>query len=462
MSTPSVRPLCFVLMPFGRKTDPATGLGIDFDAIYDQAIRRGIEAAGMEPIRADEERTGGIIHKAMFERLILCDFAVADLTTANANVFYELGVRHAVRPCTTLSIFAGSHTIPFDVNFLRAMPYALGESGRFGADEAAELERALTARLLDLKRLQIDQDASDSPLFQLLTGYGKPDISRLKTDLFHEQVQYAASIKQRLARARDMRRSEPVHEVESSLGPDLETAEAGVLVDLFLSYRAVQDWAAMVDLHERLPAALKRTVLVREQLGFALNRLGRRSEALTVLEGVLGEQGPSSETCGLIGRIYKDQWADAIGRGQEKLAAGFLDRAIAMYRLGYETDIRDAYPGINLVTLLDIKGDPESLAAQAELLPVVRFAVRRRLKAARADYWDHATLLELAVLAGRTAEADRHLADALAAVREPWEPLTTANNLKMIRKARAARGVEDAWLDEIVAALEQAGQATPA
>jgi hypothetical protein len=33
----------------------------------------------------------------MFERLLLCDFAVADLTTANANVFYELGVRHAVR-----------------------------------------------------------------------------------------------------------------------------------------------------------------------------------------------------------------------------------------------------------------------------------------------------------------------------------------------------------------------------
>src|SRR5207244_8971001 len=75
------RPLCFVLMPFGTKKDPAGGSDIDFDSIYEQGLRPGIEDAGMEPLRADEERTGGIIHKVMFERLLLCDFAVADLTT---------------------------------------------------------------------------------------------------------------------------------------------------------------------------------------------------------------------------------------------------------------------------------------------------------------------------------------------------------------------------------------------
>ena len=48
--------------------------------------------AGLEPLRADEEQAGGISHKPMFERLVLCDYAVADLTAANANVFYELGV----------------------------------------------------------------------------------------------------------------------------------------------------------------------------------------------------------------------------------------------------------------------------------------------------------------------------------------------------------------------------------
>jgi hypothetical protein len=92
--------LCFVPMPFGKKQDVA-GSVINFDSVYENFIGTTIKQAGLEPIRADEEMTGGIIHKPMFERLILCDFAVADLTTANANVFtnwefvmqYALGVQ---------------------------------------------------------------------------------------------------------------------------------------------------------------------------------------------------------------------------------------------------------------------------------------------------------------------------------------------------------------------------------
>ena len=96
----------------------------------------------MDPVRADEERTGGIIHKPMFERLLLCDYALADLTTANANVFYELGVRHAARPATTLSIFARNQSLPFDVGFLSALPYDLGVDNVFGSREAAVLKAA--------------------------------------------------------------------------------------------------------------------------------------------------------------------------------------------------------------------------------------------------------------------------------------------------------------------------------
>ena len=96
---------CFVLMPFGRKTDEV-GRTIDFDRVYNEIIRPGVVAADLEPIRADEETVGGIIHKPMFERLMLRDYAVADLTTANPNVLYELGVRHGIRPHTTLLIFA--------------------------------------------------------------------------------------------------------------------------------------------------------------------------------------------------------------------------------------------------------------------------------------------------------------------------------------------------------------------
>ena len=99
----SQRPLCFVLMPFGKKPTVA-GATVDFDAVYHDLIAPAVDAAGLQAIRADEEMSGGIIHKPMFERLILCEYAVADLTTANANVFYELGVRHAVLPWSTASM----------------------------------------------------------------------------------------------------------------------------------------------------------------------------------------------------------------------------------------------------------------------------------------------------------------------------------------------------------------------
>jgi hypothetical protein len=108
------RPLCFILMPFGKKPN-STGSIIDFDAVYRDLIGPAISEADLDPLRADEEMTGGIIHKPMFERLILCEYAVADLTTANANVFYELGIRHAIRPWSTVLIFAEGGRLPFDV-----------------------------------------------------------------------------------------------------------------------------------------------------------------------------------------------------------------------------------------------------------------------------------------------------------------------------------------------------------
>lgn len=448
----SDNPLCFVLMPFGTKKDPTGGPDINFDSVYEQAIRPAIEDAGMDPIRADEELTGGIIHKPMFERLLLCEFALADLTTANPNVFYELGVRHAARPATTLAIFAKRQSLPFDIALLRSLPYDLGEGNRFTSIEASALRSALTRRLKELRQVAREDAASDSPIFQLLTDYSAPDIKRLKTDVFRDRVRYATGIKRELGAARERGDADALKAIEGRLGA-LDGIEAGVLVDLFLSYRAVRGYTQMVELYQKLPAELRRSVLVREQLGFALNRLGRWREALSELEGVVEERGPSSETCGLIGRVYKDRWADARNAGNPDQAAGFLDKAIDAYVRGFEADWRDAYPGINAVTLLDIRGDDRSQKRKAEILPVVRFAVTQRLKSSKPDYWDHATLLELAVLEGDQEMARQYLRDALAGMRATWEPETTANNLKLIREARQQRGMDQPWLTELIGSL---------
>ncbi|MBM3728204.1 MAG: DUF4071 domain-containing protein [Acidobacteria bacterium] len=403
----------------------------------------------MEPVRADEELTGGIIHKAMFERLLLCDFAVADLTTANANVFYELGVRHAARPATTLAVFSSRQTPPFDVNYLRCLPYDLGAGNSFSPENAAALQGSLKQRL---EELRTQDGATDSPVFQLLPEYGAPDIARLRTDTFRDRVVYATDRKQELARARRENSVEALEKIEESLAP-FDAQEAGVLIDLMLSYRAVSAWSRMTGLYPRLPAAVQRALLVREQYGFALNREKRREEALAVLEAIVADRGPSSETCGLIGRVYKDQWMEAKKAGKALLAAGYLGKSIRAYLDGFEADWRDAYPGINAVTLLDLKGGEEAVKLQAALVPVVSYSVERRLQSKQPDYWDHATRLELAVLARNEGAVVDCLPTALAAVRESWEPLTTANNLAMIREARQARGESNAWLDEVIDAL---------
>lgn len=440
------KPLCFVLMPFGVKKDPLGGPDINFDSVYEDGIRPAIEAAGMEAIRADEERTGGIIHKPMFERLILCDFAVADLTTGNANVFYELGLRHAARPQTTQALFEAKQHPPFDLSFLRCLSYEAGNM--------AALKEKLTKRLTELRDLALKDAVPDSPVFQLLENYGAPDIKRLKTDSFRDRARYEADTKAALAKARRNGDAGEARAIEQRLG-QLDGVEAGVLVDLFLTYRALKHWDDMLRLYERIPAALQRTTMIQEQRGFALNRLGRRDEALEVLEKIVEARGANSETNGLIGRVYKDLWTEARKSGNEALAAGYLDRSINAYLRGFESDWRDAYPGVNAVTLLDVRGDEESLRRKAELLPVVRYAVKQRLRSAKPDYWDYATLLELAVLDSDEQDARTELGRALAAVREVWEPETTANNLSMIRAARQARGDVQPWLDDVIAALQK-------
>src|SRR5829696_10269785 len=206
-------PLCFVLMPFGEKRD-ITGALINFDSIYKDLIAPSIEEAGFEPLRADEEITGGIVHKPMFERLILCEYAVADLTFANANVFYELGVRHAVRPYSTVLLFAAGTRLPFDIELDRGLPYTLAPDGAPANIDPAR--KSLTDRLVAAR------DASvDSPLFQLIEGF--PEIDRLKTDVFRDRVRYSATWKERLARAR--KQGPPaVQDAERELG-DLKDVE---------------------------------------------------------------------------------------------------------------------------------------------------------------------------------------------------------------------------------------------
>ncbi len=435
-----MKPLCFVLMPFNRKRDER-GREIDFDAVYRDLIAPAVAAADMEAIRADEEQVGGSIHKPMYERLMLCEYAIADLTTANPNVYYELGVRHALRPRSTIILFAEGTLLPFDVAPLRGMPYTIGPDGI--PSSAKRDADAVSVRLRAAKANHRD----DSPLFQLLEGISRPEVDHEKTDLFRERAAYAKDYRQKLQTAcmtGDVNAVKAIAD-EPELA-DLANVEAGIIIGLYLSFRDVKAYQEMVDLYARMPPPLQRTRMIREQLGFALNRLRRDADAERILCGLIEECGPNSETNGLLGRVYKDRWDAALKAQRPMEARGYLKKAIASYLAGFEADWRDAYPGVNAVTLMELeeKVDPR----QAMLLPLVRYAASRKAERS-GDYWDFATLLELAVLARDRAGAEDAAASAAAAARVGWHVETTAEQLEKIAASRAARGEDVAWMREL-------------
>ncbi len=445
-------PLCFVLMPFGRKTD-AAGRVTNFDSVYQRLIAPAVEQAGLDPIRADEEKIGGTIHKPMFERLMLCHYAVADITGANPNVFYELGIRHALRPSSTVILFGEGTVIPFDIALVRGIPYRTDGAGE-PVDPQVPMQ-AITEHL----RAARDNPHADSPLFQLMDDLPHAQIDHAKTDVFRQQIDYSKKYKARLASA-VRAGAEAVQKIATESALDnLHEVETGVVVDVFLSLRDVKAHAAMIDLYERMPPPLQRAKMMREQLGFALNREERFEEAEKVLKEVIAEFGPSSETNALLGRIYKDRWQIARDHGRPE-ARSLLRRAIDTYLEGFRADWRDAYPGINALTLMEQLDKPDPRKDQ--VLPVVRYAVARKVEK-NPDYWDYATLVELAVLANDRDEAQDRLSDATGVACEAWMLESSARTLGLIRKLREERGEDAAWIGGLESELlQKAARLAPA
>ncbi|HYU36242.1 MAG TPA: TRAFs-binding domain-containing protein [Thermoanaerobaculia bacterium] len=423
-----MKDLCCVLLPSGTTSD---------DAVFRHLVEPALREADLEPFRMEMERSGEPLGKPGFERLVFCRFAVVDVTMADASLFYELGIREAIRPSST--VYLTAQPGPRTPNAEAPLVYRL--------DDLERTRIALRERLRRARAVSPRDPSTDNPLFQLVDGY--PDIDRERTDVFRDRVVYSPEQKEKLAAARRSG-AEALRRVERELG-DFSAVECGTLIDLYLSYRAVRAWQEMIDLAGRLPRPLAVTLMVREQLALALNRAGRPEEAEEILLALIEERGPSSETCSLLGRVYKDCWENALKEDRPAQARRFLDQAIEAYLKGFEKDWRDTLPGINTVTLMELREPPDP--RRKRLLPVVDYTNERRITAGNPDYWDYATRLELAVLRNDEETATAALKQALAVVREIWEPESTARNLRLIRAAREKRGEPVGWLREIEAEL---------
>ncbi len=164
-------PVCFVIMGFGLKTDLATGRVLDLDMSYRHIIKPAVTAAGYECIRADEIQHSGVIDVPMYEMLFAADLVIADLSTANLNSIFELGVRHALKPRGTIIMAESKFTIPFDANHIVVRHYEhLGPD--IGFDEVMRMRTVLTSLANALKA----GSAVDSPVYTAMPGLQMPTL----------------------------------------------------------------------------------------------------------------------------------------------------------------------------------------------------------------------------------------------------------------------------------------------
>jgi hypothetical protein len=160
---------CFVAMGFGRKTDYQSGRVLDLDKSYQYIIKPAAEAAGLECRRADEIAYSGTIDVSIYEQLLNADVVIVDISTSNANAFYELGVRHALRPGTTITIAEDKMVAPFDISHLAIRKYChLGEGIDFG--EVVRMRSELTESIETI----LKNPQKDSPVYTFFSDLEPP------------------------------------------------------------------------------------------------------------------------------------------------------------------------------------------------------------------------------------------------------------------------------------------------
>jgi hypothetical protein len=167
---------CFVIMPFGEKKD-FDGEDIDFDDIYRFFFKKAVEDLGIECVRCDEIEEAGSIHEKMFEHIYHADIVVVDITTSNANVYYELGIRHALAKGVTVLIRRKGTTIPFNIQGLQVVEY---DQAKFSSIEQAK------ARIHQIVKNGLVRKYNDSPVHGVLDLNIEPEGKPIEETLFFE------------------------------------------------------------------------------------------------------------------------------------------------------------------------------------------------------------------------------------------------------------------------------------
>lgn len=422
--TPSAtrgRPHAFVVMPFGRKQGP-DGRWIDFNSIYQTLIKPALEAAGLEPFRADEEASSGDILSDMFQELLLADLVVADLSIDNANVFYELGIRHALRRRGVVHIQAGRAYMPFDIFNVRTLPYHCDETG---CPDPNFLEKDKIALI---KMIQVtwesDRNRVHSPVFNLLTGLLEPNRKSLQTPQAIGYWKEYKTLQDRIAIAQRQKRIGDVVLLSEEVSNPL--IKEDIITDAGKALTSMGHSALALKQYRQGLAINPDNINFRCAEAFHLNRLGQSDEAIVKLEQVLEDVPSCVDATTKLARIYKDLWKktwDDIADDAERIHVAYeysfvLQKSIENYLRGYRLDQNEYYSGINALTLTALlnhlaeaaetkSGDADE-AAYRNKLPVlkgsIQFCLESSLQRSPNDYWAALSLGDLAVCTAETPQ----------------------------------------------------------
>jgi hypothetical protein len=335
---------CFVVMGFGEKVDFQQQKTFDLDKSYRIIIKKAVEEAGLECIRADDIVHAGVIDKPMYQMLLGADLVVADLSTSNANAIYELGVRHALRPNTTIVIAEKNFKFPYDVKSLLIRTYNHLGPG-IDAEEADDFRTGLIKAIKQL----VEQQDVDSPVYTFLPTLHKPFEGKDNGTPAPRAAPAPAAVDQTFS----------------------------MLMTMFRQARAAENWQGAVMALEQLRLQRPGDPFIVQQLALATykGKFPNKQSAVEKAQTLLSELNPESsndpETLGIWGSIHKQLW-ELNGKTED------LEESIRSYGKGFVLK-DDYYNGINYAFMLNVRAAASTTKADAIADFVWAERVRRRV-----------------------------------------------------------------------------------
>lgn len=431
----SFTPRVFVIMPFGRKNIQVDGhsgqIIVDFDVIYDKLVQPALQLAGCDAFRVDRQISPGDILTDMYRELVTADFAVADISIPNPNVFYELGVRVGVSPRAVFLIHGGWSALPpFDVASNRSFKYD-GSPFSVAVEDPEAIAKAVRNLAAVFSRaIASDSHGTGSPLYFHLPGLipVKWDGIEISRSRYFGTLQHDWD--ERVLMALESNRVGHVitiaQDAPTRIHRTLILSHAARALIGLCKYSAAED--VLKEVLELTPDDTESQL----NLGIVQALRADTQRAEHQMRNMLRQHETNSQAGAALGYVYRFLWYlqwkhDANPRQRAKESFELLRQAIRNFNDVHQRHPEQYFSGYNALLLMKIAAEvfpecelPSPSVDGEELAVVVRFTARSAKQIAQetGDYdnlfWSAVALSGLEMLEGNKENAIQGIQDACA------------------------------------------------